>query len=96
MKAILVTGVTGLVIIGGMTLVPNGTEYLKQTVEVETQIEVDALEVRIKDALEAAQASTTAKAQEAYNKVLEAEKKRIEDEVKLQYIKEIENSLSPE
>jgi len=96
MKAILITGVVGLGVIGGMTLVPNGTEYLKETIEVEKTVEVDALEVRIKDALEAAQASTTQKAQEAYDKVLEAEKKRIEDETKLQYIKEIEESLSPE
>jgi hypothetical protein len=94
MKAILTAGVVGLVIIGGMTLVPNGTEYLKDTIEVEKTVEVDALQARIDIALEAAQASTTAKAQEAYDKVLAAEKKRIEDEVKADYIAEIESTIT--
>ena len=82
------------VIIGGMILIPNQGEFLKETIEVEKEINV--LDKRVTEAIESAQASTTAKAQAAYDQVIEEEKKRIEDEVKLQYIKEIEETLSPE
>lgn len=81
------------VIIGGMTFVPSVHNSEKETIEVEKEINV--LDKRVAEAIESAQASTTAKAQAAYDEVVAEEKKRIEDEVKLQYIKEIEDTLSP-
>ena len=94
MKALPIAIIGAVVIIGGMTLVPNVQESLKETIEVEKQVEVNVLDKRIEEALQAAQASTTAKAQAAYDKVIEAEKKRIEDEVKAKYIAEIESTIS--
>jgi Tfp pilus assembly major pilin PilA len=65
--------------------------------EVTTEVEtIDVLNEKITKAKLDAQASTTAKAEEAYKQVVAEEEARIENEVKLQYIKEIEDSLSPE
>lgn len=94
MKAILVTGVAGLVIIGGMIFIPNGIEISKQTIEIEKTIEVDTLDKRIEDAIESAKASTTDKAQAAYDAVIQAEEQRISDEIKAKYIAEIEATIS--
>lgn len=94
MKAILITGVMGLVIIGGMSFIPNVSETINKTIEVEKQVEVDALQKRIDEAVLAQTASTTEKAQKAYDDVLEKETKRIEDEVKANYIAEIEATIS--
>lgn len=94
MKALLILG--GLVIlgIGGMTLIPSVSETVNKTIEVEKTVEVDALDKRIKEAVESAQASTTEKAQKAYDEVIAKETKRIEDEVKASYIAEIESTIS--
>lgn len=94
MKAIIVTGVAVLVIIGGMSFIPSVSETVNKTIEVEKEVEVDALEKRINEALEASQASTTEKAQKAYDDVVAKEKKRIEDEVKADYIAEIEATIT--
>ncbi len=94
MKALVTTGVVAVVVIGGMAVIRNTEEVFKETIEVEKQVEVNVLDKRIEEALQAAQASTTAKAQAAYDKVIEAEKKRIEDEVKADYIAEIESTIT--
>lgn len=94
MKAFLITGVMGLVIIGGMAFIPNGIETINKTIEVEKQVEIDALQKRIDEAVLAQTASTTEKAQKAYDDVLEKETKRIEDEVKADYIAEIEATIT--
>jgi hypothetical protein len=61
---------------------------------VEKTMEVDKLDKRIKEAVDAAGASTTAKAQAAYDTVYQEEMKRIEDEVKATYIAEIEATIT--
>lgn len=94
MKTILIVGMISGVIIGGMTLIPNVQESLKETIEIEKTVEVNVLENRIKEAQDAAQASTTAKAQAAYDEVIEGELERIETEVKIEYIKEIEGTFA--
>jgi len=96
MKTIIITGLIVSVIGGVLTFLPNTTtvKNIKEVVEVEKTVEVDVLENRIKEALEAASASTTAKAQAAYDKVYEQEVKRIEDEVKAAYIAEIEATIT--
>lgn len=94
MKPILLGIVTVGVVIGGMLLIPQTSEYVKEVVEVEKVVEVDSLEVRIAEAQELALASTTAKAQEAYNSVFDSEMKRISDEVKEDYIAEIEETIT--
>jgi hypothetical protein len=74
----------------------NDVVYMNEvTTEVET-VEINVLEKRINEAMEAGQAEIEAKAQSAFDKVIEAEKTRIENEVKLEYIREIESSLSSE
>lgn len=85
MKTIITLG--GLVLLGlGVTyFFPSTQEFVtERIVEVEKIETVDALEVRIKEAQEAAQASTTAKAQAAYDTAYEQSM----DEVKLKVIKE--------
>lgn len=85
MKLITILG--GIVIVAGAVLyyVPSTQEYVvERIVEVPKVETVDALEVRIKEAQEGAQASTTAKAQEAYDAAYE----QAMDEIKLAVIKE--------
>lgn len=66
------------------------------TTTVEVQVVEEKLEVRIKDAQEAARAEVEAKAQNAYNAVIEEEMTAIADDVKKEYIKEIEATISSE
>jgi LPS O-antigen subunit length determinant protein (WzzB/FepE family) len=95
MKTITVLGGIVIVALGILYTVPWTQEYVaERIVEVPTVETVDVLEVRIKEAQNGAQASTTAKAQEAYDKVFKTEMKRIEDEVKADYIAEIEKTIS--
>ena len=96
MKTIIITGLIVSVIGGVLVFSPNSTtvQNIKEVVEIEKTIEVNVLENRIKAALEEAGASTTAKAQAAYDKVYEQEVKRIEDEVKAAYIAEIEATIT--
>ena len=99
MKTLLVgLGIVGLM--GG--LVANrdsisdffgSVEVIKETqtiVEVQT---VDSLADRIKTAQEAAQDATEASAQALYDEYIEKELKRIEDEIKIEYIAEVEATI---
>ena len=99
MKTLLVgLGIVGLM--GG--LVANrdsisdffgSVEVIKETqtiVEVQT---VDSLADRIKTAQEAAQGATEASAQALYDEYIEKELKRIEDEIKIEYIAEVEATI---
>lgn len=93
MKALLILGGLVALVIGGMVFVPQVSETVNNTIEIEKTVEVDALKKRIDEAQNSAQASTTAKAQAAYDEVLIKEQKRIEDEVKADYIAEIEATI---
>ena len=79
-----------------MNFIPNVNEVINNTVEIEKTVEVNVLESRVKEAQEAAHASTTAKAQAAYDEVYATQMKAIEDEVKAEYITEIKGTMSPE
>ena len=96
MKTIIITGLVMSVIGGALFFYPNTTavQNIKEVIEVERTVEVNVLENRIKSALEEANGSIESKAQEAYNKVYEIEVKKIEDEVKAEYISEIEATIS--
>jgi uncharacterized membrane protein YhiD involved in acid resistance len=98
MKFTIITGlvVVGVVIFSQLSNVVEVTNERIVEVEKTVEVEVNVLENRIQDALEEAKASTTAKAQEAYDKVIEAETKRIEDAVKAKYIAEIEATITSE
>jgi hypothetical protein len=68
-----------------MYIFPSTQEYIVEQAEEVIKVEtVDALEARIKSAQEGAQASTTAKAQAAYDAAYEQSM----NEVKLKVIKE--------
>lgn len=98
MKTIIITGLVMSVIGGAVLFYPSVTEVtnIREYVEVEKTVEVNVLENRIKGALDEANGSIEAKAQEAYNKVYEMEVKKIEDKVKADYIAEIEATISSE
>jgi hypothetical protein len=84
--------VVGVVLFSQLSNVVEVTN--ERIVEVEKTVEVNVLENRIKAALEEASASTTAKAQAAYDKVYDQEVKRVEDEAKAAYIAEIEATIT--
>ena len=87
----------GLVLLGlgALYVFPSTQEYVtERVVEVAKVQEVDMLEARIKTAQEGAQASTTASAQAAYDKVYKAEMKRVEDKIKMDVIAELEASIT--
>jgi len=96
MKTIIITGLIVSVIGGVLTFLPNTTtvKNIKEVVEVEKTVEVDVLEIKIKEALEAASASTTAKAQAAYDKVYKDEVDRITNKVKVAHVAEIEATIT--
>jgi len=92
------TLIIGLLLVGAMGVAlefgyNSDVEVIKETetvIQVET---VDSLEDRIKTAQEAAQSVTEDAAQALYNEYVEKEMKRIEDEVKIEYIGEIEQTI---
>jgi LPS O-antigen subunit length determinant protein (WzzB/FepE family) len=91
MKLITILGGIVIVGIGVLYAFPSTQEYVvERIVEVPKVETVDALEVRIKEAQEGAQASTTAKAQEAYEEVITKENVRIELEIRKAHRKELE------
>ena len=83
-------------VIGGILyFVPSTQTVLNErVVEVEKVVEVPTLDKRIEDAQNEARSDIEAKAQEAYNAFVEKEMTRIADEVKAEYIAEIEATIS--
>ncbi len=91
MKLITILGGIVIVTAGVIYFVPSTQEFVTERVVVEEKtVEVDTLQKRIDDAQAAALASTTAKAQAAYDAVLKEEAARIELEVRQAYRKELE------
>ena len=90
-----ILGIVALGVIGGIVhFIPQTQVAIKErVVEVEKIVEVPTLDQRIQVAQEAAQASTTAKAQAAYDEVYTKEMQRIADKVKTDYIAEIEETI---
>jgi hypothetical protein len=96
MKIIIALGCVMSVILGVVYFNPSVTEVknIREYIEVERTVEVNVLEVRIREALEEAGSTIENKAKEAYDRVYEMEVKMIEDKVKADYIKEIEATIS--
>ena len=90
----LLVGVMGTAIYYGESL---GSLFDKEVIkETQTIVEVqtvDSLADRIKTAQEAAQDATEASAQALYDEYIEKELKRIEDEIKIEYIAEVEATI---
>jgi hypothetical protein len=84
------------VIIGGVLYFVPSTQTIvpERIVEVEKIVEVPTLEKRIEVAQQEAKADVEARAVEAYNALYEAEMARIADEVKEEYIAEIEATIT--
>lgn len=106
MKTLIILGGITTLILGSLYWIPSTQEYVtEKIVEVEKIVETDQLEARIKIALLEAQASTTSKAQAAYDEdikkaqagreaFIEKETKRITDVIKADYIAEIEATIT--
>lgn len=93
MKTIIALGGLVLLGLGALYVFPSTQEYVtERVVEVAKVQEVDMLEARIKTAQEGAQASTTAKAQAAYDEVIKKENMRIELEIRKEHRKELEKT----
>lgn len=91
--AILVGGAAlSSIFVGDEIVVKNEREVITNT-EV---VEVKELEVRIEEAQQAARADIEAKAQTAYDAVVDEEMTAIADRVKKEYITEIEATISSE
>jgi hypothetical protein len=93
MKTVTVLG--GIVLLGILAFhfLPSTKEFVNERIveiEVKKVETVDVLTDKIATAVEAAQASTTAKAQAAYEAVVKEEKAKIELQVRQAYRKELE------
>lgn len=95
MKTIIITAVGLIITFGTYYYFDSDTvNYVRQVVEVEKIVKVDSLETLIKEAKEEAMASTTEKAQEAYDKVFNAEMKLVADRVTEARIAELEATIT--
>ena len=100
-KLIILAGFAIVVGMAAFSTVFLGDEvtYVKErevaTTTVEVQM-VEVLEERIKEAQDAARGDIEAKAQAAYDAVVEDEMTAVADEVKKDYISEIEATISSE
>lgn len=91
MKKIITLGGLVMLGLGVLYFVPSTQEFVtERVVEVEKVETVDALEARIKAAQDDAQASTTAKAQAAYDAAYEQSMNEVKLKVISDYKKEIE------
>lgn len=78
-------------------MTPTEIEYRAlQPEKVETIVEVNTLEVRIKEAQDAAEEEIRDASQRAYDALYEEKMKEVEDSVKTAYIAEIEATISSE
>lgn len=98
MKTLIVA--VGIAVAMGVAVryMPNTAEVMKSTPETIVKVEkVDTLEDRIKNAQEAEIDTVQSKAQAAYDAVYDDEMNQIsDDEVKTQYISEIESTITSE
>jgi hypothetical protein len=94
MKPLIVTGLAILVIGGLFYFAPQERMVFEREIVTEEVIkEVPTLDIRIEKAQAEARKEIEQKAQEAYDAFVKKEMKRIEDEVKIEYISEIEKSI---
>lgn len=84
------------VVVGGLHFYPNTQEAENASVVEEKVIEVDTLDLRIKEAQEAKMSEIEASAQLAYDEYIQNELDAIEEEVKIEYIKELEETIESE
>lgn len=98
MKRILVGTLVGVALIGGAVLyfLPSTHEVINDRVVQEKVIEVDTLDLRIKTAQEAKMGEIEASAQKAYDEYIAEQLRLIEEQVKIEYIKELEETISSE
>lgn len=91
MKRLAIVVIVLGLILGGMALIPSTTEYVApEVVEVEKEVQVDALEKTIKDAQDAKVEEVKTKAQEAYDAAYTHEMKTIELEVISEFGKKLD------
>lgn len=92
MKRILIYVIAAGVILGGVTLIrPHTIEYITQEGQtIENTVEVDALQKRIDDAINASSTAIEAAAQQAYEDAKVKAQTEIELEVTQTYNKEID------
>ena len=84
MKYIIITVIVLGVILGGITLKPNVAEYaapVTEFIELEKEVEVDALEKAIQEAQDAKRSEIEAIAQAAHDEAYNQEMKKVELEV---------------
>jgi len=92
----LLAGTMGILVIQRDILFSNDVEVIKD-IETVYQVEkVDSLEIRIKEAQEEAREAIETKAQTAYEAIITDEMTAVADRVKVEYITEIEETISDE
>jgi len=91
MKRLAIVVTIGVVIMVGITLLSSEVNYTSpEVVEVEKEVEVDALEQAIKSSQNAKMSEIEAVAQQAYNDAKDREMKKIELEVITEFNKKLE------
>jgi hypothetical protein len=91
MKRLAIVVTIGVVIMVGITLLSSEVKYTSpEVVEVEKEVEVDALEQAIKSSQNAKMSEIEAVAQQAYNDAKDREMKKIELEVITEFNKKLE------
>ena len=83
-------------IVGIFAVMPNTMEVINETRTVEVKVTVNELEEKIKTAQDSARAEIETKAKVEYDAFVAKELKRVEDEVKVQYITELETTIELE
>ena len=83
-------------IVGIFAVMPNTMEVINETRTVEVKVTVNELEEKIKTAQDSERAEIETKAKAEYDAFVAKELKRVEDEVKVQYITELETTIELE
>lgn len=83
-----------MIVWGGVVVMNKGNTLEVNNVETVVEVkEVIMLDERIKTAQEAEMSQIEASAKKAYDDYVQKELKRIEDKVKIEYIKELEETI---
>ena len=96
LKLLIGVGVVSVAIVGILAVVPFTMEVITETNTVEVEVRVNELEEKIKTAQDSARAEIETKAKAEYDAFVAKELKRVEDEVKVQYITELEPTIELE